>query len=199
MTFQRLILINVKNWYLINYKKTQMKKIVIFSLITSILFIYACSPKYLAKGVVTSSYNKAKTYKTIVLPPVTSNLDQTGNNTIAELAFKDIVGELSSVSALNIFGDYRSMRKKANTYKYGAAENTDINIAVKVAKAAGADIFVVSKISKEKQNMPVRVNIEIYNLSQTLLYSGQGRAANPASLEAETELAIEFALRELKK
>jgi len=177
----------------------KMNKITIISLLTGIFFITACSPKYLSKGVLGNSYSKAKTYKTIVLPPVTSGLNQTGNNPIAELAFKDLVSELSSISALNIFGDYRSMRKKANTYKYGATENTDIDIAVKVAKAAGANAFVVSKISKEKENLPIRVNIEIYDLSKTLLYNGQGRAANPASIEAETELAIEFALKVLKK
>ena len=175
-----------------------MKKITILSIIASIFILGACSPKYLSKGVIGSSYSKTNSYKTIVLPPVTSGLNQTGNNSIAELAYKDIVMELGSISTFNVTGDYRSMRKKANTYKYGAAENTDIDIALKVAKSAGADAFVVTTISREKENLPVRVNIEIYDLSKSLLYTGQGRAANPKSVEAETELAVEFAFKNLK-
>jgi len=119
-----------------------MKKTAILSLVVSIFFLGACSPKYLSKGVMSNSFNKAKTYKTVVLPPVSSGIDQTGNNSIAELAYKDVVSELSSMSMFSVSGDYRSMRKKANTYKYGAADNTNIDIAAKVAKSAGAEALL---------------------------------------------------------
>jgi len=175
-----------------------MKRIFLIAIISAFTILQACSPKYLAKGVITSSYQN-KTYKTIILPPVTIALNADGNNSISELAYKDITNELAGISSFVVIGDYRSLRKSANTYKYGALENTDINAANKVAKSMGADAFVVSKISREKENLPIRINIEIYNINGSLLYSGQGRAANPISVEAETEAAVEFAFRELKK
>ena len=176
-----------------------MKKGLILSIIAGVLLLGACSPKYLSKGVLSGSFNKGKTYKAVIMPPVTIDMKQKGNNSISEMGYKNIVSELSSVSAFVVTGNFRGMRKQANTYKYGAMGNADFTVAIKVAKAMGANAVVISKISKEKANLPVRVNIEIYDINETMLYNGQGRAANPASAEAETELAVEFALKQLKK
>jgi len=176
-----------------------MKKL-IFSVVTLFaVLLTACSPKYFSKGVVTSSYKGTSSYKTVVLPPITDNLDETGNNTLSETTYKDIVTELSAKSSFSIISDYRNVRIKANTYKYGGLNSMDASLAQKVAKELKADAFVISKISREQTDYPIRVNIEIYDINAALLYSGQGRAANPSSAEAEIELAVEFAFKELKK
>jgi hypothetical protein len=174
------------------------KSIYIFGLAISILF-FACSPKYFANGVISAGYDKAKTYKTIILPPVTDNLDETGNNALSETTYKDINLELGKNSSFSMTGDYRSVRIKANAYKYGSLNTMDASLAQKVAKEMKADAFVISKISREQTDYPIRVNIEIYDSNATMMYSGQGRAANPSSAEAEIELAVQFALQQLNK
>ncbi len=175
-----------------------MRKLSFLFTLIAVVILSSCSAKYLSKGQKTGSL-KNQVYKVIVLPPVASGVSLTGNNSISEMAYKDMVNELSGSESFNILGSYRDIRKKANMYKFGGLESTDMNAAIKVAKAFNADGLVITRVSKEKEDYPIRVNVEIYDIDQALLYTGQGRAANPLSLEAETELAVEYALKELKK
>jgi len=176
-----------------------MRKTFFIILVFACFALAACSPKYLAKGTATQKYQKTTNYQLVILPPVTVNMNQSGNNTLSELAYKDIANQIAEVSNFIVTGDFRSIRIKANAYKYGALENTNLEDAVNVAKEMGAAALVISKISREHENYPIRVNIEIYDTQKQLLYSGQGRAANPLSAEAEIELAVEYALQQLKK
>ena len=170
-----------------------MKKIIFIILIIVLALPQAFSQK-LATGAVTSSFVD-KSFRTIIMPPAATSTNS-ATNPIAEVVYNEITNQLAGLMTFIISGDFRSVRKKTNAYKYGGLENTDVETAIKIAKSMKGEAVIVAKASNTK---PVIIDIQIYSTEGTLLYTGKGRASKASSTETDTKTAVNYALKKLKK
>jgi hypothetical protein len=99
-----------------------------------------------------------------------------------------------------------AVKTACQTYAFGGGDISFANYA-DIAKNVGADVICTIELSKEKMTIKgkeigtVMAYIQLLDVSNNMmvLYTGKARSMNPISLEAEAELAIENALRRLKK
>jgi|JFJP01.2.fsa_nt_gi hypothetical protein len=175
-----------------------MKKISSLIFLFVIIGFTACSPKYLASGAMHASYNSANSYKVAIMPVHVAAAVKATNPDLADRAYNMVNGELIQVSNFQII-DQATVKRKVATLVFGGSE-ADTEIEKKAALAVGANIAVRTNVTREKEGMPILVEVTLYDVDNNIqLYYGKGRAANPLSVEAETEAAVEFAFMEMKK
>jgi hypothetical protein len=113
--------------------------------------------------------------------------------------------ELMAVKNLSLI-PFEAVKNACQTYAFGGGDVAYNNYA-DIAKNVGADVLCTIELSKEKMTIKgkeigtVMAYIQLLDVSNNMavLYTGKARSMNPISLEAEAELAIENALKRLKK
>jgi hypothetical protein len=161
--------------------------------------------KFWEQSNVSSAYTTSKTYKVALLPVKMQDMELQKEAQLKSTAAKKTEMELMGVKNINLI-PVEAVKSACNTYAFGGGDIAYNNYA-ELAKQLGADMICTVELSKEKMTIKnsqigtVMAYIQLLDVSNnmTVLYTGKARAMNPLSLEAETELAIENALKRLKK
>jgi len=175
-------------------------------LLTAILFnVNAIAQKYWEQSNVSSSYSAQKNYKVGLLPVKMQDMELQKEAQLKSTAAKKTETELMGVKNLSLI-PFEAVKNACQTYAFGGGDIAFNNYA-DIAKNVGADVLCTIELSKEKMTIKgkeigtVMAYIQLLDVSNNMavLYTGKARSMNPISLEAECELAIENALKRLKK
>jgi hypothetical protein len=181
-----------------------MKNIYIL-LATLLVNSNAFAQKYWEQANVSSSYSVAENYKVAILPVKMQDMELQKEAQLKSTAAKKTEAELMGVKNLSLV-PIDAVKTACQTYAFGGGDISFANYA-DIAKNVGADVICTIELSKEKMTIKgkeigtVMAYIQLLDVSNNMmvLYTGKARSMNPISLEAEAELAIENALRRLKK
>ena len=173
-----------------------MKKIIIIPLI-----LLACSRGYLKDGSVSSAFELTRSYWVAPLPFLVRGPGVTPDQFTRDRAYDYLTMQLQKT---NIFYMKDKYTIQSEIDKMGLSRTSGIgpNQACAVGKKVGAELVVLTDLTLEPEGggLPVLVFIQILDVkTKTVLYSGRGRAVNPASYESAAEVAIDYALEALIK
>jgi hypothetical protein len=165
----------------------------------------AFGQKYWEQSNVSSSYSAQKNYKVGLLPAKMLDMELQSEAQLKSTAAKKTETELMGVKNISMI-PFEVVKSACKTYAFGGGDIAYNNYA-DIAKNVGADVLCTIELSKEKMTIKgkqigtVMAYIQLLDVSNSMgvLYTGKARSMNPISLEAECEMAIENALRRLKK
>jgi hypothetical protein len=178
----------------------------IYILLTALLMSFnAFGQKYWEQSNVSSSYSAQKNYKVGLLPVKMLDMELQREAQLKSTAAKKTETELMGVKNLSLI-PFEAIKSACQTYAFGGGDIA-FNNYTDIAKNVGADVLCTIELSKEKMTIKgkqigtVMAYIQLLDVSNNMgvLYTGKARSMNPISLEAECELAIENALKRLKK
>ncbi|MBN3036794.1 MAG: hypothetical protein JW861_14510 [Bacteroidales bacterium] len=160
-----------------------------------VALLAACSPKYWSDSSISPAYQHTMKYRVAVMPVAITGIKEALSIPLNERAYAKITMELMKQGNFSLL-DRSVVDQTTRIRAFSNTSNTmDLSLAKEVGKEAGADLVVVSMLSRESEGMPVLAEIQIVEIERSEpIYMGKGRAENPLSVEAGTEVAIEAAL-----
>jgi|GEM_PF-3300820 len=142
----------------------------------------------ISEGNLSASFDKSVVYKTAILP-VTFKVSES-NESVRFTAASNIRRNILGISQFNLIGE-KTVKEAWNTVPDG--DETAL------VQYLAADAVVTCLISQESEGMPYRADVEIRTASGNVIYSGRGRGKTFISLEADSEIAIQLAIKPLRE
>lgn len=173
-----------------------MKKLILIPLI-----LLACSRGYLKEGAVSPALDLTRSYWVAPMPFLVRGPGITPDQFTRDRAYDYLTMQLQKTTLFYMKDKYTI---QTEIDKMGLSRVTGIGPekACDVAKKVGAELAVLTDLTLEPEGggLPVLVFIQILDVkTKAVMYSGRGRAVNPASYEAAAEVAIDLALQALIK
>jgi len=179
-----------------------MKKLMITFF--AILPLMCFSQKFWEQSNLSSSYDKNKTYRVAILNVETNDMELQQEVGLKNTARRQMMTELTGVSNF-VMIPLAQIDEACKIHVFGGTSVSASDFP-KIAKSLNADLFVTCELSKDKAMIKrkeigtVMAYIEVYDVqNSTIIYTGKARSINPISLQVETEMAVQRALRKLLK
>ncbi len=163
-----------------------------------VILILACSSKYLASGTIDPGFDTKRTYKVAVMPFLVRGL-QTPGAFQRDMAYGFLTRQLMATGKLMPLDKF-SVDDAVRKHEFGQQGRVDPVMARTIGKELGADLVCLAELSFEQVEPKVVLvaTVQILDVeTQPVVYSGLGRMANPMSLDAAAEVALELATKKL--
>lgn len=173
-----------------------MKKFILIPLI-----LLACSRGYLKEGTVSPAFDLTRSYWVAPIPFLVRGPGITPDQFTRDRAYDYLTMQLQKTNLFYMKDKY-TIQTEINKMGLSRVPGIGPDKACEVAKKVGAELAIITEVTLEPEGggLPVLAFIQIFDSrTNTVLYSGRGRAINPASYEAAAEVAIDYALEPLIK
>jgi hypothetical protein len=163
------------------------------------LLLLTCSPKYFIRGNLAPDFNKARTYKTAILPFLVRGEAGEPNSILRDRAYSYLNDRLMEAGKFMMIDKF-TIDQAVRVHQFGQMSGVDPVLARQIGQEAGAELVVVPELSLtpvEGSGLRILCNVQIYDVNgEHVMYDGQGRTDNPV-VEAGAEFAVDLATRKL--
>jgi len=162
-----------------------------------LLAVAACSPKYLAQGTLDPGFDTKQTYKVAVMPFLVRGLQSPGAFE-RDMAYGHLCRRLMETGRL-LPMDMPTVINAVLVRGFGQQSTIDPATAREIGKELGADLICLAELDYEMVEPKLLVTtVQLLNVNATTaVYSGLGRMANPLSVNAAAEFALDLATKKL--
>lgn len=163
-----------------------------------ILLLPACSSKYIHEGQVSPAFDTRGNHRVAIMPFLVRGLRSPGSFE-RDMAYDFLSRRLLSTNRLQPLDGF-TVRELVRREAFGQMDGVDPAKARDMGKKLGADLVCLAELSFEEVEPKVVLvaTVKLFSVNDpTVLYSGLGRMANPLSLNAAAEVALELATQKL--
>lgn len=165
------------------------------------LILLACSRGYLKEGTVSPALDLTRSYWVAPLPFLVRGPGITPDQFTRDRAYDYLTMQLQKTGIFYMKDKY-TIQTEIDKMGLSRVPGIGPDKACEVAMKVGAELAIVTEVTLEPEGggLLVLAFIQIFDIkTRAVMYSGRGRAINPASYEAAAEVAIDYALEALIK